>query len=207
MLWKYDESIVTDIKKSLNSANANPNVVIADAETFPGILAQIQNDEITYPLILLQRDEDMPIITELVNFTRSHRGIPAAFDTKTNNLYFEKALPVDIQYTLRIVSTNTADTDELARELFYKYLSMYFLTIQLPYESDRKVRFGIQVDLDYGIKKESGNFEYIQNGALYQSTIHLKTNGCVSLSYTPRHLTRSILDDTINIIPPNGNEW
>lgn len=206
MLYKYDSAIVTDIKKSLNSANANPNVVIADADTFPGILAQIQNDEITYPLILLQRDEDMPIITELVNFTRSHRGVPAAFDTKTNNLYFEKALPVDIQYTLRIVSTNTADTDELARELFYKYLSMYFLTIQLPYESDRKIRFGIQVDLEYGIKKESGNFEYIQNGALYQSTIHLKTNGCVSLSYTPRHLTRSILDDTINIIPPNGNE-
>jgi len=206
MLWKYDHAIVEDIKKSLNSANANPNVVIADADTFPGILAQIQNDEITYPLILLQRDEDMPIITELVNFTRSHRGVPAAFDTKTNNLYFEKALPVDIQYTLRIVSTNTADTDELARELFYKYLSMYFLTIQLPYESDRKIRFGIQVDLEYGIKKESGNFEYIQTGALYQSTIHLKTNGCVSLSYTPRHLTRSILDDTINIIPPNGNE-
>ena len=206
MLWKYDHAIVEDIKKSLNSANANPNVVIADADTFPGILAQIQNDEITYPLILLQRDEDMPIITELVNFTRSHRGVPAAFDTKTNNLYFEKALPVDIQYTLRIVSTNTADTDELARELFYKYLSMYFLTIQLPYESDRKIRFGIQVDLEYGIKKESGNFEYIQTGALYQSTIHLKTNGCVSLSYTPRHLTRSILDDTIDIIPPNGNE-
>lgn len=206
MLYLYDAEVINDIKKSLNSANANPNVVMADADTFPGILAQIQNDEITYPLILLQRDEDMPIITELVNFTRSHRGVPAAFDTKTNNLYFEKALPVDIQYTLRIVSTNTADTDELARELFYKYLSMYFLTIQLPYESDRKIRFGIQVDLEYGIKKESGNFEYIQNGALYQSTIHLKTNGCVSLSYTPRHLTRSILDDTINIIPPNGNE-
>ena len=36
MLYKYDSAIVTDIKKSLNSANANPNVVIADADTFPG---------------------------------------------------------------------------------------------------------------------------------------------------------------------------
>lgn len=205
MLYLYDESIVSDIKKSINSENANPNVVMSDADSYPGILAQIQNDEITYPLILLQRDDDMPVITELLNFTRSHQGVPAAFDTKTNNLYFERAIPVDLQYTLRILSTNTVDVDELARELFYKYLSMYFLTIKLPYESDRKIRFGIQVDMEYGIKKESGNFEYLQSGALYQSTIHLKTNGCVSLSYTSRHLTRSILDDNIDIEPPTGN--
>ena len=131
MLWKYDQAIIDDIKASINSDNANPNVVMADAETYPGIISQIENDTITYPLILVIRDEDMPIITELYNFSRAQFGIPAAFDNKTNNIYYEKSVPVDLQYTIRILTTNTADTDELARELFYKYLSQYFLTIQL----------------------------------------------------------------------------
>ena len=69
---------------------------------------------------------------------------------------------------------------------------------------DSKLRFGIEVDLGYGIKRESGSFDYMKSGALYQSTLHLKTNGCLLLSYTPRHLTREVLSDDINIIPPTG---
>lgn len=193
MLYLYDRAIVDDIKKSLTS-EMNQNVFLTDAENYPGILAQIQNDTITYPLILLNRGEDTPIVKELMNFTRYQFGTPCVFDNDKNNIYYERALPVDIQYTLRILSTNVADTDELARELFYKYISMYFLTIQLPYESDRKIRFAIDVDMDYGIKKESGSFDYISTGALYQSTIMLKTQGCVMLTYTPRHLQRNVLD-------------
>lgn len=204
MLYVYDQAIIDDIKSSIDSDNANPNVVMADEETYQGLIAQIKDDTITYPLILVVRDSDTPIITELWNFSRAQFGVPAAFDNKTNNIYYEKALPVDIAYTVRILATNTADVDELARELFYKYLSMYFLTVRLPYESDRKVRFGIETDLGYGIKRESGSFEYIKTGALYQSTIHLKTNGCVMLSYSPRHLQRTVLSQDIDIIPPEN---
>jgi hypothetical protein len=193
VLYLYDQAIVDNLKESLTS-EANQHVFLTDAENYPGIVAQIQNDTITYPLILLHRDEDTPIIKELMNFTRYKFGVPCVFDNDKNNIYYERALPVDIQYTLRILSTNVADTDELARELFYKYISMFFLTIHLPYESDRKIRFGVETDMDYGIKKESGSFDYLATGALYQSTIHLKTQGCVSLTYTPRHLTRNVLD-------------
>ena len=193
MLYLYDRAIVDDIKQSLTS-EMNQNVVLTDAENYPGILAQIQDDTITYPLILLHRDDDVQIDKELTNFTRYQFGTPCVFDNDKNNIYYERALPVKMQYTLRILSTNVADTDELSRELFYKYISMYYLTIQLPYESDRKIRFAIDVDFDYGIKKESGSFDYISTGALYQSTIVLKTNGCVMLSYTPRHLQRNVLN-------------
>lgn len=202
MLYLYDRAIIDDIKAAINSDNANPNVVMADAETYPAIISQIEDDTITYPLILVIRDEDMPIITDLYNFSRAQFGIPAAFDNKTNNIYYEKSVPVDLQYTIRILTTSTADTDELARELFYKYLSQYFLTIQLPYESDRKLRFAVEVDLGYGIKRESGSFEYLKNGAIYQSTLHLRTNGCVYLSYTPRHLQRPVMSSDIGIEGP-----
>ena len=202
MLYLYDRAVIDDLKSSLTD-ELNKNVFLTDADNYPGILAQIQDDTITYPLILLHRDEDTPIKTELMNFTRYHFGVPCTFDNKKNNIYYERALPVEVNYTLRILSHNVADTDELARELFYKYISMYFLTIRVPYESDRKLRFGIQVDMEYGIKKESSGGEYLSSGALYQSTLHFNTRGCVMLTYTPRHLTRNVLStDDIKIEDP-----
>jgi len=203
MLYLYDRAIVDDIKASL-TGEANPNVVATDAENFPGIIAQMQNDTITYPLILVQRSEDTPIDTSLTNFTRYQFGVPCVFDNDKNNIYFERALPVKLEYTLRIITTNVADRDELARELFYKYISMYFLTIQLPYESDRKIRFAINVDFDYGIKNESQSFDYLASGALYQATIVLKTLGCVSLTYTPRHLQRPLHSSDIKTENPSS---
>ena len=193
MLYLYDRALVDDLKSSLTE-ETNQNVVMTDAENYPGIIAQIQEDTITYPLILLHRDDDTPIKTELMNFTRYQFGVPAAFDKKTNTVYYERALPVDVNYTMRIISTNVADADELARELFYKYISMYYLTIRLPYESDRKLRFGLEVDKDYGIKKESGSFDYLASGTLYQSTLRLNTQGCVMITNAPRHLKRSVID-------------
>lgn len=204
MLYLYDSAIVDNLKASLTDA-ANQNVFLTTPENYPGILAQIQDDTITYPLILLHREDDVQVIKELMNFTRYQFGVPCTFDNKTNNIYYERALPVGLNYTLRILSTNVAESDELARELFYKYISMYYLTIQLPYESDRKLRFGISVDPDYGIKRESGSAEYTQSGSLYQSTMMLKTEGCVSLTYTPRHLQRSVIaTDKIGVENPKG---
>ena len=205
MIYLFDSAIVDDLRASLTD-EANKNVFLTDVENYQGILAQIQEDTITYPLILLHRDDDTPIKKELMNFTRYKVGVPCVFDNKTNNVYYERALPIDVNYTLQILSTNVADRDELARELFYKYISMYYLTIRLPYESDRKIRFGIQVDVDYGIKNESGSFDYIASGALYQATIRLKTNGCVSLTYTPRHVQRTVLDTKqVGIEDPTGD--
>lgn len=204
MLYLYDRALTDDLKSSLTE-DINQNVFLTDADNYPGIIAQIQNDTITYPLILLRRDDDTPVITELMNFSRYKFGVPCTFDNKKNNVYYERALPVGLSYTLRIVSTNVADTDELAREIIYKYISMYYLTIQLPYESDRKIRFGVQVDTDYGVRRESGSFDYIKTGSLYQSTIQLKTEGCVYLTYTARHLQRNVLNtDEVKIENPQG---
>jgi len=206
MLYLFDCAICDNLKASLTE-EANQNVFLTDAENYQGILAQVQEDTITYPLILLHRDEDTPIRKDMMNFTRYKFGVPCVFDTETNNVYYERALPVDLNYTLQILSTNVADTDELARELFYKYISMYYLTIRAPYESDRKIRFGVAVDMDYGIKRESGSFDYIGSGTLYQATMRLKTEGCVSLTYTPRHLTRNVIDASdIGIDNPKGGD-
>ncbi len=135
--------------------------------------------------------EDTPIDRERMNFTRAHKGVQSVLDPETNNLYYEKVIPIKLSYSLTILTTNTADMDELIRELLFKYLNMYFLTITLPYECNRKVRFGISIQTESDIQRSSGNLEYIESGKLYQSIIPLTCEGCVLVSYTPAHLKRS----------------
>ena len=67
---------------------------------------------------------------------------------------------------------------------------MYFLTIKLPYESDRRVRFGVSIDKDYTIERSSGSSEYINSGQLYLSKLKLNCEGCVMVDYTPVKLRR-----------------
>ena len=112
------------------------------------------------------------------------------FDKETNTLYDEKVLPITLSYNITVLCTNTQDMDELTRELVFKYMEQYFLSIQLPYESNRKIRFGLTVDPDQPIETTSRTLQYLTTGKAYQTIIHLKSEGCVLLTYTPRALPR-----------------
>lgn len=191
MLYLYDRAIVKDLKESFNPENVeNPVVKVIDPEGVIGLAAQIQNDEIEFPIVALQRAEDTPIDQDRWNFTRAHKGVVSVFDNETNQLYYEKAVPIKLNYQLTLLTTNTADMDELFREIVMKYISMYFLKIKLPYECERYVRFGVTIDYD-NIQRDSGSFDYIQGGKLYQTIIPLKCEGCVLVTYTPAKLKRS----------------
>lgn len=205
MLYLFDSAIVEDLKRTIDpDGGANPNVIMTDVDNYAGILAQIQNDTITYPLFLLVRHDDMPIKTDAQNFTRYMKGVPVGFNTKTNDVYYERAIPVDLKYTLWILTTNVADRDECAREIYYKYLSMYYLHIDLPYEIERRIKFGIRVDTSSGIQNQSGASQYTQSGAIYQSQIDFLTDGCVMITNTPRHLKIDVVEG-ISIENPKGD--
>lgn len=193
MLYLYDNAMVEDLEKSFDRRHVpNPVVKVIAPEKVVGIAAQIQSDQISFPLVALTRDENTPIDKDRINFTRAHLGVCSVLDKVTNQLYYERAIPVKLSYKLTILTTNTADMDELLKEVLFKYTSMYFLTIQLPYECDRKVRFGISALSEDNIERSSGNVEYITGGTLYQSIIPLVCEGCVMVSYTPAHLRRSV---------------
>lgn len=206
MIYLYDEAIVNDLKKSFNpNAVENPVVSVVSPERIVDIAAQLQNDEISFPLVALTRNEDISIDTNLTNFTRMHKGVAAVVDPKTNNLYYEQAIPLKLNYALTVLTTNTADMDELVRELIFKYTRMYFLTITLPYEGQRKVRFGITIDTDSDIERSSGVVEYLESGQLYQSIIHLHCEGCVYVKYTPVHLKRTA-HEIVPAVPTTQNK-
>lgn len=204
MLYLFDNAIIDDLKRTIDpEGGANPNVIMCDVDSYQGIIAQMQEDKITYPLLLLFRSNDTSPKKELMNFSRYMKGVATVIDPKTNNVYYEKAVPVDVKYTLFVLTTNVADRDEITRELLFKYLSMYYLHIETPYEAKRKIRFGIRMD-DTGIQNDSGMSQYTQTGAIYQSKIEFVTDGCVLLNYTPRHLQVDRVEG-ITIENPKGD--
>lgn len=205
MIYCYDDAIQKDLQRSFNpDIMESPIVRIMDPEQGLQAIAQAEGDDLKFPLVLLTRYPDTPIDKERWNFTRAHRGVAAVVDQATNNLYYEKAIPIELNYDLTILATNTADRDELARELIFKYTDMYFITFELPYECKRKVRFGITVDLDKDISNKSGTLEYLNAGKLYETIIPLKCEGCVLVSYTPAKLQRSKYD--LFPVTKNGQE-
>lgn len=191
MLYLYDNAIVDDLIRSFNPDNIdNPVVKVISPEQIVGIAAQIQNDEIAFPIVAVSRPDTINIDNDSLNFTKMHKGIQSVIDSKTNELYYEKSIPIKMTYDLTILTTNTVDRDELVRELLFKYTSMYFLTIKLPYECGRKIRFGVTLAPDSEIEYTSSSADYIEKGQLYQSIIHLKCDGCVLVSYTSAKLKR-----------------
>lgn len=190
MLYKYDNAIVDDLKRSFNPENIpNPVVSVVSPDQIIGLAAQLQNDSIKLPIIALTRNQEQ-IDSSRTNFTSMHRGVATVIDNETNELYHEKVIPITLSYNLTIITSNTADMDEMIRELMFKYINMYFLTIKLPYESNRKIRFGVSLSKDSEIDRTSGVSEYRSEGKLYQSILTLNCEGAVLVSYTPVKLKR-----------------
>jgi hypothetical protein len=165
-------------------------VKVVAPENILSLVAQAKNDEIEFPVVALTRDPNYQIDTSRTNFTMMQKGIQTVMDTKENIIYNEKAIPITLDYSLTILTTNTIDMDEIERELLFKYESMYFLSLEIPYESKRVIRFGIEVSLNDNIERSSTTGEYLSQGQLHQSIIPLNCQGAVLLNYTPVKLKR-----------------
>jgi hypothetical protein len=188
MLYLYDRAICKDLEQSFTDDMGTSAVKVVSPEQTSAVIAQIKEDKVQLPMISLIRDSDIPIDKTRLNLARAHNGISAVFDKENNIYYNEKILPIELSYEMTLFADNQADIDELVRELQFKYLDMYFLTIKLPYEADRKMRFGVVVDMDYGIKQERYSSTYLQDGLMYQAKIRLKCQGCNLITYTPLKL-------------------
>lgn len=204
MIYLYDNAIAKDLENSFDlNTIGSPMVKVLDPEEGLSVVAQSMQDALRFPLVCLTRYPDVQIDKSRSNFTRAHRGVAAVIDKKTNELYYEKALPIQLNYDMTILTTNVADREELSRELLFKYNDMYFVTMELPYESNRKVRFGITIDLDKEISYKSGVIEYLSSGKLYECIIPLRCEGAVLVSYTPAKLQRTIYKMSDTLKSPN----
>lgn len=191
MIWLYDRAICKDLDESFNEdLDLDSKVKVVEPEGAIDLQAQMSKDEVSYPVVCLVR-QDNQIDTSRTNFTRLHEGVDYVIDTDANELFSERAVPVTLSYELHVITTNIVDMDELLRELIFKYSTMYFLKIELPYEGNRKIRFGVCIDEDAQIERTSGTYDYISAGKLYESILHLRCEGCVMVTYTSSKLKRA----------------
>lgn len=204
MLWVYDAAITKDLQDSFTHPYDGTSIVkVVPPEDIINIAAQLQDDKIHFPLVALSREDNISINSSLMNFSRLHSGVLTVFDKKKNELYYERCMPISLQYNLVCLGTNTADIDELIRELIFKYTSQYFITIQVPYESKRKIRCGLRIDPSESIDWYSTSSNYLQEGKLHSAGIKLHVDGAVYLSYTPVKLRR--LETDVDIEDPQNN--
>lgn len=203
MLWLYDDAIVEDLRSCFQpDENGKPVVCVVPPENVLSIAAQVQDDNLHFPIIAVSREDNIPVDNQLTNFTRMHQGVATVVDKEKNIIYHEKAIPIKLVYSLVCLGTNTADIDELIRELLFKYTSQYFLSIKVPYESKRRIRFGVRVNPEEEIEWMSTTSNYLQDGKLHSAGIHLYIDGAVYLHYTPQKLRR--LDMEIDIENPTA---
>lgn len=192
MIYLYDNAIVEDLENSFNQDNNNPIVRVVSPDDIISVVAQIKEDQVNFPIVALERIQPVDVDNNRYNFTRAMTGVNAVFDKDKNNFYKERVIPINLSYTLTVLTTNQEDMDELLRELIFKYTSMYFLKIRIPYESKREITFGVIIDHDSGIQQNSGISEYLNNGQLYRASLTLRCQGCVLVNYTPVHLKRNV---------------
>lgn len=190
MIWCYDNAIVDDLKQSFTDEYGSCAVSIVPPDNIVDIAAQVNDDKIQFPIIAISRESTISVDSSRTNFTALHQGMPVVFDPKRNEYYNEKVIPLDLSYTLVAMSTNTADVDELMRELIFKYTDQYFLTIRVPYESKRKIRFAIRISPDSSIEWYTTTSNYLAEGKLHSAGISLRIDGAVMMTYTPVKLRR-----------------
>ena len=189
MLYLYDKAIVDDLQNSFNPDSVDdPVVKVFDPESITALVAQLKEDAVTLPVVAITRDTDSGSIDpDRSNFTRLHSGVVNLIDPETNMLYREKAIPIRLSYAITVLTSNTADMDELIRELMFHYTQMYYLQIVVPYEHPRKLAFGVVLD-ENAINRQSGSSEYMKSGQLYQTILKIRCEGAVLLHNTPQKL-------------------
>lgn len=203
MIYCYDNAISKDLSQAISEGSGMNDIVkVIDAEGIMQLVAQIKEDQITFPLICLVRHPETPLDTERSNFTRIHRGVVTVYDPAKHNLYYERAIPIKLEYDLTILTTNTVDMDELLREVMFRYTSTYFLNLEVPYEGNRQIRFGVTISGD--ATRSSSTKEYLASGTLYQTIVPLRCEGAVLLHYTPKHIERTAYKfDQVEIEDPS----
>lgn len=200
MLYLYDNAIAKDLQLAIDDKSSmNSHVKVMDPGGLIGLLSQIEEDKLSFPILCLMRDDSIVLDSSRFNFTQSHFGHAEVIDPETNNVYLEQAIPIELRYALHILATNTADVDELIREILFKYTKQYFLTIDKPYESKTKLRFGVAIPPGTEIQKQSSSGEYIKEGKLYESVVPLICEGAVYLNYTPKHIVRVDVNSQVDI--------
>ena len=159
----YDKAIVNKFRELM----ADSDIFIAPPENVFRTIAALNKDEVTLPLISLQRT-GYTLLDD-----RSHsmkfKGAQLSYNEEEDQIASLQAIPIRINYVLDVWTRRLEECDDIIRELIW-YLSTHpTMEVNIPYGLDITHHFNIMLDND--IEDNSDIVEHINRGEYFRQTI------------------------------------
>ena len=98
----------------------------------------------------------------------------------------ERAIPVQVDYTVTLLATTQDEIDELTSEVTFLFLTNPRLEVPLPYGSDRTIHGQILINGEF--QNSSGNDQFSTTGILYQQIIPIRILGANIIDIREKNL-------------------
>lgn len=162
MIYLYDEAITNKFKSLFQDSR----ITVQLAENAIRYVAQLKDDNITFPLVNLNRT-DWSLRDDDISWAQSRTGVANRINPD-NTISVMRAIPIRLEYQVDVYTVDRFTNDEIYRELIFYFLKHPTLEVDIPYTVDGKHVFNFDVNPD--IQDNSDTVEHINKGVLYRYT-------------------------------------
>lgn len=187
----YDEAVLNKFRELFGT----DNMFIIPPERAKDTIAQLEKDNVKFPLISLDR-RGFSIRDSAVNWSASRMGLADSMtdEGKANIMH---VIPIHINYQLDVYTVDRVSCDEILRELIFYFTLHPTLMVDIPYGLNTKHKFNLFFSSD--IEDNSDTVEHINKGVLYRYTANLYTDDAYLFANTPVDLVYSDIKEVIPI--------
>lgn len=178
MIRLYDTALYQYIHE-----NVKANIGIVPVKDYWNVAAMHKETRLQLPAVVLFRTNWTP--------EKTLRSWPIAKKGRVDRIQqhkkiTEKAIPVQIDYTVTLLATTQDDIDELTSEITFLFTVKPRLTVLLPYGSDRAIHGQILISGDF--QNSSGTDRFSETGILYQQIIPIRILGANIIDIDTKNL-------------------
>lgn len=166
MISLYDDAL-RDYLKSINE-----NFAIVPVKDYWNVISMHKEGKLQMPAIVLFRSNWTPD-RNLMSWPVARKG--RIDRIQEHKKIKERAIPVQVDYTVTLLATTQDDIDDLTSEVTFEFIMNPRLTVPLPYGSNRSIHGQIQISSDF--QNSSGNDRFSETGILYQQIIPIRVLG------------------------------
>lgn len=187
----YDEAVVEKFKEIFGT----DNIFIIPPERAKDTVAQIEKDDVKFPLVSLDR-RGFSIRGDQINWSASRMGLADSItdDGKANIMH---VIPIRVNYQLDVYTVDRVSCDEILRELIFYFTLHPTLMVNIPYGLNTKHKFNLFFNPD--IEDNSDTVEHINKGVLYRYTANLYTDDAYLFANTPVDLVVESIDREVKV--------
>lgn len=173
----YDTAVVEKFKELFGS----DNIFIIPPERAKDTIAQLERDDIKFPLVSLDR-RGFSIRDNAVSWSASRMGLADSItdEGKANIMH---VIPIKINYQLDVFTTDRVSCDEILRELIFYFTLHPTLMVDIPYGLNTQHKFNLFFNPD--IEDNSDTVEHLNRGVLYRYTANIYTDDAYLFANTP----------------------